>query len=157
MNPHEQLIEEFYAAFAAGEPETMSSCYHPDITFHDPAFGTLKGRDVPDMWRMLIGRSKGQLQIAFSSIHANNEHGSASWTARYPFSKTGRIVTNDVTANFRFKDGLIIEHKDDFDFYAWSRQALGLTGWLLGRTTFLRNKVRNQAISALRRFQSTQK
>lgn len=154
MNPHEQLIEEFYAAFAAHEPETMASCYHPEITFHDPAFGTLKGKDAGDMWRMLIQRSKGELKVGFSEIKADQQRGSAKWTARYLFSKTRRQVVNEVSANFVFRDGLILEHKDDFDFARWSRQALGLSGWLLGNTDFLRNKVRTQALEALKNWQA---
>lgn len=154
MNPHEQLIEEFYAAFAAHEPETMASCYHPEIVFRDPAFGTLHGKDAADMWRMLIWRSKGQLSVSFSDIKADQEHGSANWVAKYPFSKTGRSVTNDVTANFAFRDGLIISHRDDFNFALWSRQAFGLTGWLFGNMSFFKQKVRKQAILALRNFQA---
>ena len=156
MNPHEQLIEEFYAAFAAHEPETMDSCYHPEIEFHDPAFGTLHGDDAGDMWRMLISRGKNQLVVEFSGIKADQDRGSARWVARYPFSRTGRNVVNEVTANFRFKDGLIIGHTDDFDFGKWARQAFGISGWLFGNTAFFRKKVREQALSSLRKFQQKQ-
>lgn len=154
MNPHEQLIEEFYAAFSAHEAETMASCYHPEIAFSDPAFGMLHGKDASDMWRMLVHRSKGKLHIEFSDIKADQQLGSAKWTARYEFSKTGRQVTNEVTANFVFKDGLIIEHKDDFDFGKWASQAFGFTGWLIGNTAFFRNKVRNQALASLKHWQN---
>jgi hypothetical protein len=30
------------------------------------------------------------------------------------------------------KEGLIIEHRDHFELWRWSRQALGLKGLLLG-------------------------
>ena len=50
------------------------------------------------------------------------------------------------------KRGLILRHRDRFDFWGWSRQALGAPGWLLGWTPLLRNKVRAQAGARLRGF-----
>ena len=58
MNSNEQIIEEFYAAFAEGNAETMASCYHPEVVFEDPAFGKLHGKDASEMWQMLIERAK---------------------------------------------------------------------------------------------------
>jgi hypothetical protein len=63
-------------------------------------------------------------------------------------------VTNDVRARFRFESGLIAEHDDAFSFHAWSRQALGMPGLLLGWTPLLRASVRRRARSSLDRFQS---
>ena len=48
--------------------------------------------------------------------------------------------------------GLITRHTDRFDFWRWSRQALGAPGLLLGWSPFLRAKVRGQAAASLRRF-----
>ncbi|OYU81249.1 MAG: limonene-1,2-epoxide hydrolase [Flavobacterium sp. BFFFF1] len=157
MNPHEQLIEEFYAAFASNNPDTMSSCYHSEVIFQDPAFGVLKGKDVSDMWHMLIERSKGNLEIEFSDIHAERNFGSAKWIAKYTFSSTQRKVTNRISSQFEFKDGLILRHTDHFDIWKWSQQALGLKGLLLGWTGFLQKKVQQQAIHSLRKFQSANK
>jgi len=153
MNPHQQLIEEFYAGFASAHADTMVSCYHKDIRFQDPAFGILRGNDVSDMWHMLIEKSKGDLKIEFSDVNANDHSGTARWTATYVFSKTNRKVTNEIQASFEFKDGLIIKHTDDFDIWKWSQQALGLSGFLLGWTGFLQNKIRKQAIQSLRMYQ----
>lgn len=153
MNTNEQIIEEFYGAFAAQNPETMASCYHPDVVFQDPAFGKLEGKDVSDMWHMLIERAKGNLQIKFSDIHAEGNSGSAQWIATYHFAKTNRKVTNKIKASFEFKDGLIIKHTDAFDFWKWSRQALGMSGALLGWSSFLHKKVQHQALEALRKYQ----
>lgn len=153
MNSNEQIIEEFYAAFAEGNAETMASCYHPNIVFEDPAFGKLEGKNASDMWHMLIERAKGNLEISFSDIQANDKSGSAKWIAKYHFSKTNRNVVNKIKAYFEFKDGLIIKHTDNFDFYEWSKQALGKTGLLLGWTSFLRKKVQKQALESLRKYQ----
>ncbi|MBC7438095.1 MAG: nuclear transport factor 2 family protein, partial [Bdellovibrionales bacterium] len=48
--------------------------------------------------------------------------------------------------------GLIATHRDRFDFWAWSRQALGTPGLLLGWTPMLRNKVRTTAASNLKKY-----
>jgi hypothetical protein len=62
-------------------------------------------------------------------------------------------VHNRIDARFEFDgQGLITRHRDRFDFWAWSRQALGTTGWLLGWTPMLRNKVRYTADGNLRRY-----
>ncbi len=59
-----------------------------------------------------------------------------------------------IHAEFRFRDGRILAHVDDFDLWRWSRQALGLPGVLLGWSPLLRSKVRSQAAAQLARFRS---
>ena len=66
------------------------------------------------MWRMLTGRAT-DLKIELHEHEADEESGSAHWIARYTFS-TGRPVVNDIQASFRFADGLIADHVDEFDF-----------------------------------------
>lgn len=145
------LIERFYTAFAARDADGMAACYTPDVIFEDPAFGELHGDQARGMWRMLCARAK-DLQVTVSDIHADASRGSAHWEAIYTFSQTGRRVHNKIDANFEFRDGLIAVHRDRFDFWAWSRQALGAPGLLLGWTPFLRNKVRAQARAGLQKF-----
>ena len=76
------------------------------------------------MWRMLTGRAD-DLKVELLEHEADGDRGSARWVAHYTFTQTGRPVENDVRASFRFADGLIAEHRDEFDFHRWSRQALG--------------------------------
>ena len=83
---------------------------------------------------------------------AHDDRGSAHWIARYTFTQTGRSVTNDVRARFRFDDGLIADHRDEFDFHRWARQALGTSGLLLGWTPILRSAVRRRARAGLDEF-----
>jgi hypothetical protein len=60
--------------------------------------------------------------------------------ASYNFSKNkGQLLI--ASAQFYFQDGLIIRHTDDFDIWKWSKQALGLTGYLFGWTGFMQNKI----------------
>lgn len=65
--------------------------------------------------------------------------GRAHWEAHYRFSVTKRVVHNIIEAEFTFMpEGLIATHKDTFDFWRWSRQALGLGGIVLGWIPFFR-------------------
>lgn len=152
MNSHENLITAFYAAFAKQDHAGMAACYHDDVEFTDPVFGTLKGIQAKAMWQMLLERSKGNLKISFQNVQANDSTGSARWEAIYPFSTTGRMVHNKIDASFQFKDGKIIKHTDHFDLYAWSRQAFGITGTLLGFTPFFQKKIRETAAKSLHSY-----
>ncbi len=152
MPSNQSIIENFYQAFAAHDAETMASLYHNDITFTDPVFGTLKGEEARNMWRMLIERGKDSLVIKHSKVVADERTGSTQWTADYRFSSTGKMVHNVISAQFEFKDGKIIRHVDTFDFWAWSRQALGVSGLLLGWTPFLKKKVAIQARKSLTKY-----
>lgn len=149
MHPSER-IDLFYRAFQRRDGATMASCYTPDATFRDPVF-ELQGERVGAMWRMLCERGK-DLRVEFSDVRADGDRGSAEWQAWYRFSKSGRPVHNVIHAEFRFRDGLICEHVDSFDFWRWSRQALGPAGLLLGWSGWLRNKVGGEAARSLAAF-----
>jgi hypothetical protein len=47
---------------------------------------------------------------------------------------------------------LIATHSESYDFWRWSRQALGSTGLVMGWSPMLRNQVRRQAQGKLERF-----
>lgn len=143
-----QLISDFYAAFDRRDHAAMAAAYQPDATFTDPAFGRLEGPAVTGMWRMLC-ESAGDLAIESSDVQATATEGSARWEARYTFSATGRPVVNRIAARFRFRDGLIAEHVDDFSFWRWSSQALGPAGRLIGWTPLLRLAFQRRARGTL--------
>ena len=149
---NQQLIQEFYESFQKGDVEKMIACYHSDIIFEDPAFGQLKGPEAGNMWRMLIERGKGNIEIVYSDVQADEKNGSAHWEAKYPFSKTGRKVHNKIDASFVFKDGKIIKHTDRFDLWKWSSMALGFPGKVLGWTPFMKNKIRQQSRGLLKKY-----
>jgi hypothetical protein len=129
----------------------MAACYAPDARFSDPVFPDLKGQEPGAMWRMLTRRAD-DLKIELLEHEADGDRGSARWVAHYTFTQTGGPVRNDVRASFRFAHGLIAEHRDDFDFHRWSRQALGTPGLLLGWTPILRASVRRRARAGLGEF-----
>jgi ketosteroid isomerase-like protein len=145
-----ELIERFYEVFGQCNGAAMTACYTADAHFRDPAFGDLQGADVGAMWRMLTSRAT-DLKIELHEHEADETSGSAHWIARYTFS-TGRPVVNDVQARFRFADGLIADHVDDFDFRRWAKQALGPSGHLIALLPPLRSKVRAKALDQLEAF-----
>lgn len=148
---HRELIVKFYTAFQRKDWKAMIECYHPDVTFYDPAFRNLNSHEVRAMWHMLCLNAK-DFELSFSDVQVNGNKGSCLWLASYSFSKTGRKVNNRIQATFTFKDGLIFDHCDDFDLWRWSRMALGTSGLLLGWTSFLKNKIHQNARKSLEKF-----
>ena len=138
---NKQLIENFYTAFSNGDANGMTNCYDSNVVFEDPAFGRLENGKPAKMWEMLMSRKKETTTLVFSNIEANETTGKANWTATYEYGPKNRKVVNNVTANFKFKDGKIIEHIDTFDLWKWTKQALGLPGVLLGWSSFMKNKI----------------
>ena len=84
---------------------------------------------------MLIERGT-DLRIQSSNIQANDATGTANWEAWYTFSSIGNKVHNIISANFTFEVNKFLNHRDNFNFYRWASQALGLTGRLFGWTDF---------------------
>ncbi len=148
------LISDFYQAFHQLDAQKMTSYYHKDVIFEDPAFGILKGKQASAMWHMLCESQKGKDFIVEASDITEN---SAHWEAFYTFSKTGRKVHNKIDATFEFKDGLIIKHTDNFNLHNWAKQAFGLKGWLLGKTSFFKEKLQSQTNSLLNKYMAEKK
>lgn len=152
-------IQRFYTAFARLDAATMATCYADDVQFQDEVF-TLNGKaETVGMWTMLCSAtaanvsSKAAWHLAFSGVKADATSGQAHWDANYLFSKTGRMVLNQIDAQFSFNEaGLIVQHRDSFNFWTWARQALGAPGLLLGWTPFLRAKVQATAKEGLQKF-----
>ncbi len=151
MHPNEEVIHKFYKAFQAKDFKTMQSLYRDDASFNDPVFQNLSAPEVRAMWEMLISAST-DLKIEYGSVSADDRVGKCMWQAWYTFTTTGRRVHNVIYANFAFRDGKILSHIDKFDFWRWSKMALGTPGLLLGWTPIIRNKVRNTARKRLQKF-----
>jgi hypothetical protein len=154
------VIEKFYSSFARLDMDGMAACYAESARFDDEAFSLQGRRQVVGMWRMLGDAARAQQaaggpawRLEYSGIAGQGRDGQAHWEAHYVFSDTGRRVHNIIDARFTFDDaGLILTHRDRFDFWRWSRQALGLPGWLLGWTPLLAPKIRARAAANLERY-----
>ncbi len=151
-------IQSFYDAFARLDGAAMKEAYADRATFRDEVF-TLQGKEqIGGMWMMLTDaiRSKGQdvWRLEVSQVTDSSAH----WEPFYRFSGTGRLVHNVIDAKISFDaQGKILEHVDAFDFWRWSRQALGPMGTLLGWSPFLRNKVRATAAGNLEKYLAKQR
>ncbi len=145
-------VERLYAAMDAHDGEAMAACYAPGATFTDPVFVGLADGEPGDMWRLLTARS-ADLSVDLREREVEGDRGTAHWVARYTFGRTGRKVVNDVRSQFRFDaEGLILDQRDEFDFWRWSRQALGPVGLLLGWSPVLQHSVRDKARGGLNAF-----
>lgn len=145
-----EVITRFFAAFAKRDWAGMIACYHPEISFRDEVF-SINGKRAMAMWRMLCEGGK-DLRVEASRISAEGDKGRAHWDAWYTFSATGRKVKNVIDADFKFKDGLIISHRDAWSFWRWAAQALGLAGIFLGWMPRLQQTVQGKARANLDAF-----
>ncbi len=157
MHPNEETISRFYTAFAALDADTMTRCYAEDARFDDPAFSLKGRREVGCMWHMLCDAARGKgrqdWRLEFKNVRTDAATGEAHWEAHYRFSATRRLVHNIVLADFTFTpEGLIATHRDHFDFWRWSRQALGMGGWVLGWAPLFNRQVRRQTRAALDKY-----
>lgn len=148
---NQETVQRFYEAFKKADAETMAACYADHASFSDPVFPHLTSQEVQGMWRMLCGRSR-DFRLDFHIQKIDEHHFQVNWNASYTFSKTGRQVHNHIEAHLELDQGRIVRHQDKFDFWRWSRQALGVPGLLLGWTPILRNAVRKEAAQALQNF-----
>lgn len=144
------VIDRFYTALAQRDHATMGACYADDAKFSDPVFPDLDAEETRAMWRMLLTNGK-DLSASHTVLEETPHRAVCRCEARYTFGRTGRQVHNVIHAEFALRDGLIVRHRDRFDFWRWSRQALGPAGLLLGWTPMLRNKVRSTVAASLRK------
>ena len=157
MHANQRLLNQFYAAFARLDAEAMANCYAPDVRFEDEVFSLHGHEEVAGMWRMLCAAtcktSADVWKLHASGVEAGAISGHARWVADYRFGATGRRIHNVIDSAFKFSpQGLILRQHDKYDLWAWSRQAMGASGLLLGWTPFMRRKIRAQAATNLEKF-----
>ncbi|MDB5886540.1 MAG: hypothetical protein JWR74_2711 [Polaromonas sp.] len=157
MHPNQTRLAGFYAAFAQLDADAMAACYAPDAQFDDEVFSLRGHAQVSGMWRMLCEATRAKNRAAWklvcSGVEADHRQGRAHWVADYRFSASGRQVRNAIDSVFEFNEaGLIMRQRDSFDFWYWSRQALGVPGALLGWTPFFRKMVKKQARANLEKY-----
>ncbi|MBX3636271.1 MAG: nuclear transport factor 2 family protein [Rubrivivax sp.] len=132
----------------------MQACYADDARFDDEVFSLRGAREIGAMWSMLCAnvRASEAARAAWRLDTHDLADDRVRWEVHYLFGPQARPVHNVIDARFEFDAaGRITRHRDRFDFRRWSRQALGLPGWLLGGTPWLRAKVRAQAARTLQR------
>lgn len=151
MNDQEKCIAQFYTCFQNKDYRGMQRCYAENVTFTDDAFQLLHYGEVCAMWHMLLTAST-DLQLTFENVKANEHAGSCQWTATYTFTLTNRKVINKIDTQMKFDGTKIVLHLDSFDFWKWARQAFGITGLLLGWTSFFKRKVQKNGTAAINKI-----
>ena len=161
MRSNKATLGYFYSAFAHLDADAMCTCYAPQAQFDDELFSVRGSDEIAGMWRMacqsLQDRDRRDWKLNYRTFMLSEQIGCAHWRARYHFGPAGRQVQRRVTATFLFgPDGRIVQQHAQFDFWRWSRQALGLQGLLLGWTPFLRQQVRSRARENLTHYLASQ-
>jgi ketosteroid isomerase-like protein len=129
MHPNAEVIRRLYTAIANADPDAIIACYADDPAddayFEDIAFQRHGRKEIHQMWRMVC---HAKPKVTIVSATADDQKGSGSWKADYMFGRTdtdpGRHVINTITSTFTFRNGRIVEHRDDCDPMAWASQAL---------------------------------
>ena len=152
-----QPTERLVAAFARLDGDAMAACHSAIASFQDEAFSLQGQRQIGGMWRTLCSatgeRGRAAWKLDLRRLTDRSAHREAQRKACYRFNASGRLVHKRIDAEFDLDAaGLAQRHRDRFDFWRWSRQALGLPGRLLGSTPFLRNKVHAQAAATLQLY-----
>lgn len=147
----EELAHRFYSAFQKKDFETMNKCYDEKAQFTDPAFGDLNAKQTKAMWHMLCTRAF-DLEINYRILQSKPDFVKVEWIAEYTYTTYQTQVRNVVTSNIKLENGLIVDQKDSFNFWKWSRQALGFTGLYLGWTPMLKSTVRKSVHKTLDKF-----
>lgn len=151
MLDSEQLIHTFYKAFQKKDFAQMQNCYAKQAQFEDPAFGKLNSAQTRAMWHMLCKRGL-DLVVTYEILSVKENEVHAKWIADYTFQTYKTHVRNEISSRFKLKNNKIIDHKDTFNFWKWSRQALGFTGVYLGWTPLLKRTVKKNALATLASF-----
>jgi ketosteroid isomerase-like protein len=142
------LLPRFYDALARGDWAETAACYRDDARFGDPVFPDLDAREVRAMWKMLLTTGR-RLDITYRIVEETASRGACSWEAVYAFSRTERQVHNLIHSEFELREGGIFRQRDTFDFWRWSRQALGPLGVALGWSPFVKVRVQRIGRAAL--------
>lgn len=151
-HPNAALLEKLYTCLQTKDHLGMAACYHADARFHDIAFDLSGRQQIHAMWFMIA--DKTTIHATFTVTQADDETGTADITEEYEFSDTHRPVHQQIHSEFRFRDGLIIEHRDTCDALRWGIQALGpaqgVIAWLIPAVR------RSRAMAKLQSFIDTE-
>jgi hypothetical protein len=96
------------------------------------------------MWHMLLSKKGAAPTINYTVLHETDSQGTVQWIASYHYGVKKRPVVNKVTATFVLLNGKILQHTDHFDLWNWSKQALGISGYLLGWSDFFKSKIQKK-------------
>jgi SnoaL-like domain len=161
------VVGRFFEAFAASDWQTMARCYHDKASFSDPVYPDLREERIVYMWHQLLGgietskskrgskksSSLNNLKLEYRVLFGDERKAQVQWTATYLYEK--RSVSNQVLSTLAIWDDKIVRQVDEYNFWRWSRQALGLTGLAFGAMPWYQRSVQRSAQSRLEQAAGT--
>ncbi len=148
------LVQRYFTAFAALDAAAMNDCLHPEISYTDPLFPNLRRQQVAAMWRMrlaVMALHRKDMSLSWTVVFCEERKAQVFWEANSRHAG-GRRIRHKALATLAFWDGRIVRHVDGYNFWHWSRQALGITGALLGWHKGYRLAVQAAALRQLTSF-----
>jgi uncharacterized protein len=111
-HPNEDLLRRGYAAFAAGDLDTVFSLFSDDMVWHNGGTNQLSGdyrghEAIMGMFGQLIEVTGGTLQLDIHDVLANDTHGTVLVTARA--ERDGQPVTAREVNIWHLADGKATE------------------------------------------------
>lgn len=113
MNPNEQLVRNFFAAFDRGDMQALSDILDDDVIHHEPGLsdlaGDYKGKEVVfDFFRRIGERTNGSLHIeAVHDIFGSADRAVALFTAGG--ERDGESISWDVAEVYEIRNGKITD------------------------------------------------
>lgn len=119
---------QFYTTFATRNLPLMRAAYHPRATFYDPLFGKLVGvEQIMLMWSEIMPAAD-PFRILPRPAHSATLRSDGSWRvqvaweAYYGLGKAR--IANFSQTTLVFRDGKIIDQRDEWDLQRWVIQVL---------------------------------
>jgi ketosteroid isomerase-like protein len=112
-HPDELVVEELYAALAAGDPERLRNVLDPDVTWHQVGFGVLAGHyhgpdEVLSMFAKLAAET-GSTATVRLELTATDGEGTVGAEFVASASRGGESVSRASIAVYRVADGRIVD------------------------------------------------
>lgn len=141
--------ERLFCALQGGDADALIRFYEPDADFYHPLLGRLRGAQIGSAWRSFLALTP-DFGITFRIEQVGPGAAEVSWRQTYRFHLTARPIVITGTSQFLLRrqgaEVLIAQQIDRCDRRLWSRQALGLKGFVLsflpGWRTFVENELR---------------
>lgn len=150
-------VQDFFDALARLDAYALAQCYAPSARFEDAAWSLQGTEAIAAMWEMIcddtrrLGADVWRLECL--RIRGTRHRCKVDWRLSHRDPATGRLIHQRMESRFLLtRDGRIDFHENRFSLWRWSRQARGLSGWLLGWTPIMRQRVRHDAAQRLDRY-----
>lgn len=123
------VVRRFYDAFEKGDFATLESLYAPNVHWQDTIFNYDGRENVMGVWRFEVDPKKGG-KITYKILSSEGDKVVVSWSDDYSFF--GNPVNHAITATLTVKDGQIVDHREDYSWDEWAKQAFAFKNLDLG-------------------------